>query len=96
MYAISPTSCAKVNLTGSEGRLAYEMEQLVRQSANPNLRYEAFDFHKECGHNNWGRLNVLMDRLDADQTQFGLVIVLVSVLVSASVLVSVSTSVRYN
>ncbi|KAF6028128.1 SACM1L [Bugula neritina] len=63
-----------VNLTGSEGRLAYEMEQQVLRAANSNMRYEAFDFHKECSPS-WSRLSVLMDRLAADQQQFGYLMV---------------------
>lgn len=66
-------SIAQVNLTGTEGRLAYEMEQLVSKAGNENIKYEAFDFHKECGHTGtrWDRLGLLMDRLQADQDDFG-------------------------
>ncbi|XP_067931514.1 phosphatidylinositol-3-phosphatase SAC1-like isoform X2 [Watersipora subatra] len=60
-----------VNLTGTEGRLAYEMEQQVRKAANRNINYEAFDFHKECGQNNWSRLSILMARLENYQEGFG-------------------------
>ena len=50
------------------------MEQQVRKAANDNIKYEAFDFHKECGHSNWGRLSVLLGRLEADQSNFGFVL----------------------
>jgi len=60
-----------VNLTGSEGKLAYEMQQQVLKAANDNVRYEEFDFHKECGKNGWGRLDVLISRLQNEQDEFG-------------------------
>lgn len=60
-----------MNLTGSEGRLAYEMQQQVLKAANDNVRYEEFDFHKECGQTNWARLDVLIHRLKAEQDSFG-------------------------
>ena len=61
----------QVNLTGSEGRLAYEMQQQVLKAANENVRYKEFDFHKECGQSNWARLDVLISRLQNDQDNFG-------------------------
>lgn len=61
----------QVNLTGSEGKLAYEMQQQVLKAANDNVRYEEFDFHKECGKNGWGRLDVLISRLQNEQDEFG-------------------------
>lgn len=35
------------------------------------MRYEAFDFHHECRKMRWERLNILIDRLAHDQSQFG-------------------------
>lgn len=61
----------QVNLTGSEGRLAYEMQQQVLKASNDNVRYEEFDFHKECGRSNWNRLDILISRLQSDQDEFG-------------------------
>lgn len=37
------------------------------------LRYESFDFHKQCGKNRWDRLSILINRLANDQDQFGFV-----------------------
>jgi len=34
-------------------------------------RYEPFDFHKECKAMKWYRLSLLMDRIAAEQQQFG-------------------------
>lgn len=36
---------------------------------NPNIKYEAFDFHAECGKMQWHRLDILMARLAHDQEQ---------------------------
>lgn len=44
---------------------------MVSRIGNQNVRYEAFDFHAECRHMRWDRLNVLMDRLSHDQEQMG-------------------------
>ncbi len=35
------------------------------------LRYEAFDFHKQCGNDRWDRLSILINRLANDQDSFG-------------------------
>ena len=35
-------------------------------------RYEAFDFHKQCGNDRWDRLSILINRLANDQDSFGL------------------------
>ena len=37
---------------------------------NPNLRYEAFDFHAECKKMRYDRLNILIDRLASAQDEF--------------------------
>ena len=34
-------------------------------------RYEAFDFHKQCGNDRWDRLSILINRLANDQDSFG-------------------------
>jgi len=35
------------------------------------LRYEPFDFHKECRKMQWHRLSILTDRLGDDLQSFG-------------------------
>ena len=45
--------------------------EVVNDTKNQNISYEAFDFHKECGSMRWDRLSILMDKLDLDQKQFG-------------------------
>lgn len=44
---------------------------LITQLANPNVRYESFDFHAECRKMQWHRLNILIDRLAHEQDEFG-------------------------
>lgn len=58
-------------MTGSEGRLATAMEEIVRKSGNTDTRYEAFDFHKECGQTNWARLSILIGRLESELNKYG-------------------------
>ena len=35
------------------------------------IRYEPFDFHKECSKMRWERLSILTDKLKANQDKFG-------------------------
>lgn len=53
----------------AEGALEIAFKDVVAQIGNPNVRYEAFDFHHECRHMRWDRLNILMDRLAHDLEQ---------------------------
>lgn len=43
----------------------------IQQLNNPNIRYEAFDFHAECKKMRYDRLSILIDRLAQDQDKFG-------------------------
>lgn len=43
----------------------------MQELKNQNLKYEAFDFHAECGKMQWHRLEILMARLAHDQEQMG-------------------------
>ncbi|XP_066599746.1 phosphatidylinositol-3-phosphatase SAC1 isoform X2 [Prorops nasuta] len=60
-----------VNQHGPEGVLEKAYRDIVHRINNPDVRYEAFDFHAECRRMRWDRLNVLMDRLAQDQEQIG-------------------------
>jgi len=60
-----------VDQKGSEGALEAFYRNLVEKASNPNLRYEAFDFHHECSKMRWNRLTILTDRLALDQEQHG-------------------------
>ncbi|XP_011307629.1 phosphatidylinositide phosphatase SAC1 [Fopius arisanus] len=56
---------------GAEDVLEKAFRDTVARIGNQNVRYEAFDFHAECRHMRWDRLNILMDRLAHDQEQMG-------------------------
>ncbi|XP_035829219.1 phosphatidylinositol-3-phosphatase SAC1 isoform X2 [Aplysia californica] len=60
-----------VNQHGSEQVLEKRLAQVVTNAQNKNVRYEPFDFHKECKHMRWDRLSILLGRLDPDRKQFG-------------------------
>lgn len=56
---------------GPEAILEKAYRDVTQRINNPDVRYEAFDFHAECRRLRWDRLNVLMDRLAHDQEQMG-------------------------
>ncbi|KAF7994518.1 hypothetical protein HCN44_003990 [Aphidius gifuensis] len=56
---------------GAEEILEKSFRDVISRIGNQNVRYEAFDFHAECRHMRWDRLNILMDRLSHDQEQMG-------------------------
>ena len=60
-----------VNQHGSEGNLEKAFCETVKMIAHPNLKYEAFDFHKQCGQDRWDRLSILINRLANDQDLYG-------------------------
>ncbi|CAL8097427.1 unnamed protein product [Orchesella dallaii] len=60
-----------INQTGSEGSLHVAFKDQSEESSIPNTRYEAFDFHHECRKMNWGRLEILMNRLEGEVQEFG-------------------------
>ncbi|XP_035780217.1 phosphatidylinositol-3-phosphatase SAC1-like [Anopheles albimanus] len=60
-----------VDQRGAEGALAKAYEDTITALANPALRYEAFDFHRECRKLRYDRVSLLMDRIAAAQDEFG-------------------------
>lgn len=60
-----------INQHGAEGRLEKAFAQMIRVCNMPLVKYEAFDFHKQCGANRWDRLSILINRLATDQDSFG-------------------------
>ncbi|KAI0728565.1 SacI homology domain-containing protein [Fomitopsis betulina] len=63
-----------VNLVDQKGhelpvKEAYERN--VRDANFPKVKYEYFDFHNECKHMRWDRIQGLLDRLDEDLTRYG-------------------------
>lgn len=43
----------------------------LAQANFPKVKYEYFDFHNECKHMRWDRIQGLLDRLDEDLTRYG-------------------------
>lgn len=56
---------------GSELKLVDGYGQMVKNLNNNQIRYEPFDFHKECRKMQWHRLSVLTDRVAEDLKSFG-------------------------
>ncbi|CAH0717656.1 unnamed protein product, partial [Brenthis ino] len=56
---------------GKEESLERGYRAAVAAAALPAVRYEPFDFHAECRGMRYDRLNVLMDRIAHEQTEFG-------------------------
>lgn len=54
----------------AEGNLERAFRTFVQQINNPNVRYEAFDFHAECKKMRWDRLQILIDRVAHEQDEF--------------------------
>ncbi|CAD5119598.1 DgyrCDS8199 [Dimorphilus gyrociliatus] len=55
---------------GAEKELENSFRQLTNSSKNPDIRYEAFDFHQECSKMRWHRLSILLDRLEEERKMF--------------------------
>ncbi|XP_055891837.1 phosphatidylinositol-3-phosphatase SAC1-like isoform X1 [Biomphalaria glabrata] len=60
-----------INQDGPEQVLEKKLAQVVTNAQNENIRYEPFDFHKECKKMRWDRLSILMERLKPDMKKFG-------------------------
>ncbi|CAG0886914.1 unnamed protein product [Darwinula stevensoni] len=60
-----------VDQKGSEKKLEEIYATMVKNANQPNVRYEAFDFHKECAKMRWDRLSILIDKLASVQDDMG-------------------------
>ncbi|KAJ0171301.1 hypothetical protein K1T71_012851 [Dendrolimus kikuchii] len=60
-----------IDQRGKEEALERGYRAAVAASALPGVRYEPFDFHAECRGMRYYRLNVLIDRITHEQTEFG-------------------------
>jgi len=58
------------NQHGAEGKLNAKYRQLYEASENPSLKFEDFDFHKECAGMRYDRLTILLARVIADQDDY--------------------------
>jgi len=59
-----------INHHGAEGLLEVNFNEVIRDMKDPLVRYEAFDFHKQCGKSRWDRLDILMNTLANDEISF--------------------------
>jgi hypothetical protein len=60
-----------INQHGMEGNLEKAFSETWKLSNDPSIKYEFFDFHKQCGKDKWDRLSILINRLANDQDTFG-------------------------
>uniref|UniRef100_A0A1I7Z0G1 Phosphatidylinositol-3-phosphatase SAC1 n=1 Tax=Steinernema glaseri TaxID=37863 RepID=A0A1I7Z0G1_9BILA len=60
-----------VNQKGREKRIGGELERTIVQANLDYVRYNGFDFHKECHAMNWDRLSVLQEQLSHEINTFG-------------------------
>ncbi|XP_031560293.1 phosphatidylinositide phosphatase SAC1-like [Actinia tenebrosa] len=61
-----------IDQKGPEKVLGDNFSTIIRNSGYPenSLRFDSFDFHKECSKMRWDRLNILIDRLNGDLKKF--------------------------
>jgi hypothetical protein len=59
-----------VNQHGAEGKLNAKYRELYDASQNLYLKFEDFDFHKECAGMRYDRLTILLARVIADQDDY--------------------------
>uniref|UniRef100_A0AAQ4S9A1 SAC domain-containing protein n=1 Tax=Gasterosteus aculeatus aculeatus TaxID=481459 RepID=A0AAQ4S9A1_GASAC len=59
-----------VNQKGSEKPLEQAFAKMVSDMDHAMLNYVAFDFHKECSHMRWDRLQILVDNVAETQEQY--------------------------
>ncbi|KAI8367816.1 SacI homology domain-containing protein [Choanephora cucurbitarum] len=55
-----------VNTHGYEQPMGQLYASIVKQLADPNLKYVHFDFHLECRKMRWHRVQLLIDQLESD------------------------------
>ncbi|XP_005752939.1 phosphatidylinositide phosphatase SAC1-A-like [Pundamilia nyererei] len=60
-----------INQKGSEKPLELAFDNMVTNLGNGLIKYIAFDFHKECSHMRWHRLQILLDMVAEMQDDFG-------------------------
>uniref|UniRef100_A0A3Q3BZ65 SAC1 like phosphatidylinositide phosphatase b n=1 Tax=Haplochromis burtoni TaxID=8153 RepID=A0A3Q3BZ65_HAPBU len=60
-----------INQKGSEKPLELAFDNMVTNLGNSLIKYIAFDFHKECSHMRWHRLQILLDMVAEMQDDFG-------------------------
>ncbi|XP_065315027.1 phosphatidylinositol-3-phosphatase SAC1-like isoform X2 [Gordionus sp. m RMFG-2023] len=57
--------------TGSEGDLSKAFRKAVEDGSSQLIKYFQFDFHRECAHMQYHRLDKLMESIDEEQDAIG-------------------------
>ncbi|GAB6021365.1 Phosphoinositide phosphatase sac1 [Chamberlinius hualienensis] len=60
-----------INHKGYEHSLEKAFGEMVLNINNPSIRYVSFDFHRECSKMRYDRLSLLLERVAAEQDEFG-------------------------
>ncbi|KAL8575893.1 hypothetical protein ACOMHN_027291 [Nucella lapillus] len=60
-----------VNHKGPEHPMEKMLAQTVANAQNENIKYESFDFHKECKGMRFDKVSILIGRLENDRKRFG-------------------------
>ncbi|XP_064466901.1 phosphatidylinositol-3-phosphatase SAC1-like isoform X2 [Ornithodoros turicata] len=60
-----------IDQKGPENALGKALQEVVTVTSNNNVKYEPFDFHRECRKMRWDRLSILMDRIIPVQDNLG-------------------------
>ncbi|CAI4221319.1 unnamed protein product [Auanema sp. JU1783] len=60
-----------INTHGREKRIGGELEKVSQQANLSFVRYNPFDFHKECKAMKWDRVSILKEQLRPEITEFG-------------------------
>ncbi|KZT06321.1 uncharacterized protein LAESUDRAFT_700727 [Laetiporus sulphureus 93-53] len=60
-----------VDHEGHEGPVKEAYERSISEAGVPDSRYEYFDFHNECKHMHWDRIEVLLSRIEDDLIRYG-------------------------
>lgn len=55
---------------GREAELEHKFKTVIEEISDNKVKYEAYDFHRECKNMQYHKLNFLIDKLSNDQDQF--------------------------
>ncbi|KIM67102.1 hypothetical protein SCLCIDRAFT_1210582 [Scleroderma citrinum Foug A] len=60
-----------VNQKGYEQPVKEAYERTISQIELPEVKYQYFDFHNECRHMRWDRINILIEKMQEDLLRLG-------------------------
>jgi len=60
-----------IDQKGAEGQLEKTFADVVTSFPSPFVKYEPFDFHHECRKMRYDRLQILLDRINPEQEEYG-------------------------